>query len=184
MRAGNQDRAAHPGVDGLCQVAADHYRRRRVILCGDRTLRLGIQGGDAAQGDAGEQVADPPLLSGNDALNEGPSGTSAIRNEHLFVEPRRGGLHVRQLLQACGQLAPTTDSIAGHAHQLHMSGRAQQPVLQIPAHAVGDGQGNDQRCYTCGHTGYGNNGNNAHHRLAALGPQITHGDKKLEAHKA
>ena len=27
-------------------------------------------------------------------------------------------------------------------------------------------------------------GDDAHHRLAALGPEITRGDKKLEAHRA
>jgi hypothetical protein len=65
-----------------------------------------------------------------------------------------------------------------------MGGRTQQPVLQVPAHAVGDGQGNDQRGYTRGHAGNRNNGDDTHHRLAALGPQVPYGDKELEAHPA
>ena len=116
LRTGNQDRASHPGIDGLCEVATDHDRRRRVVLIGNGSLRLGFERRDAAHRDAGEQVADPALLGGDDALDEGATGASAVGNEHLLVEPRRGRLHVRQLLQARGQRAPTADSIAGHAH--------------------------------------------------------------------
>jgi hypothetical protein len=55
---------------------------------------------------------------------------------------------------------------------------------RIATHAVGDGQGDDERSYTSGHAGDRNYRNDSHHRLAAFRPEIAHGNKKLEAHRA
>jgi hypothetical protein len=91
---------------------------------------------------------------------------------------------VGQLLQPLSERAPVADAIAGNPHQLHVSRGTQQPVLQIAAHTVSNGEGDNQRCDTRRHTDDRNHGDHANDRLAALRSQVAHGDKKLEAHRA
>ncbi len=144
---------------------------------------LWIEGSSAAQGYVGQQIAHAALLLRDDALNQSAAGASAAGDEDLFIESWCSRLYVGQLLQPRSQRPPVADAVAGNAHQLHVRRRAQQPVLQITAHAVGNGEGNDQRSDACRHTDYGDHGDHAHDRLAALRSQVAHGDKKFEAHR-
>ena len=133
-------------------------------------LWLWIERSSAAQGYVGQQIAHAAFLLRDDALNQRATGARAAGDEDLFIQPWRSRLYVGQLLQPRRQRTPVADAIAGNPHQLHVSRGAQQPVLQIATHAVGDRQGNDQGSDTRRHTDDGNHGDHAHDRLAALRP--------------
>jgi hypothetical protein len=60
-------------------------------------------------------------------------------------------------------------------------GCAQQPVLQVALHSIGDSCRYNQRCNTGRYAGYGNQRNQTHHRLTPLGSKITSGNVKLKA---
>ena len=172
--------ATHLGIDGVRQVMPDDDGRRGLIIAAPG---LWIERSSAAQGHVGQQIAHAAFLLRNDAFDHRTTGASAARDQDLFVQPRRSRLYVGQLLQPRSQRTPVADAIAGNAHQLHVRCGAQQPVLQIATHAIGNGQGNDQRSHACRHTDNGNHGDHAHDRLAALRSQVAHGDKKFEAHR-
>ena len=64
-----------------------------------------------------------------------------------------------------------------------MRGRAQQPVLQVLAESVVDGERDDQRRHSGGDSGDGNAGDDANDRLAAFGAQVAGRDEEFEAHE-
>jgi hypothetical protein len=185
LRAGHQHGTTHFGIDGVRQVVPDDNRRRGLGLAAIWvSLWLRIKRSSAAQRHVGQQIAHAAFLVRDDALNQHATGPSTARDEDLLVQPGRSRPDVGQLLEPRSQRTPVADAIARNPHQLHVSRGAQQPVLQIATHAIGDGQGNDQGRDTRRHTDDGNHGNYAHDRLAALRPQVAHGDKKFEAHRA
>ena len=71
-----------------------------------------------------------------------------------------------------------------HAHELHVGGGTEEPVLHVAPHAVGDGEGDDERGDAGGNAGDGDGGDHADDGLAPLGFQITRGDKELKSHLA
>ena len=117
-----------------------------------------------------------------DSLQHGPGGAGAAGNQNLLVERGRNGADVRLLLHARQQLGPVADAIGLHAHEVHVSGGAQQALLQILAESVVDGQRDDERSHAGGHANHRNRGNHADDGLAALGPQVAAGNEKLELH--
>ncbi len=52
---------------------------------------------------------------------------------------------MRQMAQPLQQRPPVANAVILHPHQIDIGARAQQPVLQIAPHAIGDGQRDDQR---------------------------------------
>ena len=86
--------------------------------------------------------------------------------------------------QAIEQRTPVANAVGLDAHQLDVRGGAQQPVLQVAAHAVGDGESDDQRGHACGYAGDGDGGDHAHHGLPPLGFQVARRQKKFKSHRA
>ncbi len=89
---------------------------------------------------------------------------------------------MRQAAQAVEEGLPVTDAVGLDAHQLHVRGVAQQLVLQVVPHAVGDGQRNDQRRHARGHAGDGDGGDHSHHGLTPLRPEVSRREKEFESH--
>src|SRR5437763_15104875 len=88
---------------------------------------------------------------------------------------------MRLLLQAAQQPLPTTDATRLDAGKIHVRGRSQQAVLKVLPKAVVDGQSDDERGHSRSHTDDGNNGDDTHDALTALGAKITGSNKKLES---
>ncbi len=71
-----------------------------------------------------------------------------------------------------------------NAHQIHVRRGAEQPVLQVAPHAVGDGQRDDERGHSGGHSGDRDGGDHAHHGLPPLGLEVPRRHIELESHCA
>ena len=184
MRTGDQDGGTHLGIDGLRQVVSDHDGRRGLIVVARaRCAALVSRAAALPRVTLESRSLTRRSCAGTMPSISAPPERAPWEMSTCSYSPGEAAFTWGSLLQPRRERAPVADAVAGHAHQLHMSRRAQQPVLQIAAHAVGDGEGNDQRSYTGGHAGDGDDRDDAHDRLAALGPQIAHGDKKLEAHR-
>jgi antitoxin (DNA-binding transcriptional repressor) of toxin-antitoxin stability system len=82
---------------------------------------------------------------------------------------------VGDFAQLFEQGAPVADAVALDAHELHMSAGAEEAVLQVALHAVGDGEGDDEGGDSGGDSGDGDGGDDADHGLAALGLEVTRG---------
>jgi len=179
LRTGDQHAVAHLGADLLGEFVAEDQGRIgrvgralvnrliRVLVCS-----LGIEVFRRSGGDGVEQTADRPLLGRNDAFDERESGARPARNQHLAVDSRRRGGHVWHRAQTVEQRLPVADAVGLNAHQIHVRRGSQQPVLKVAPHAVGDGQGDDQRGHARGHPGDGDAGDHAHHGLPPLGLQV------------
>jgi hypothetical protein len=74
-------------------------------------------------------------------------------------------------------------------HEFDVRGGADEALLQVAAHAIGDGQRDDERSDAGGDSEDGDGGDEADHfmaacaGLAAASTQIAGGDEELKAHK-
>ena len=130
----------------------------------------------------GEQVADRPLIVGQDAFDQRAAIARAAGHQHLLVQAGRGGDDVRHLAQTRQQRPPIGDAAPIHLHQLHVRAGAEQLVLQVAPHAVGDGESDDERGHARGDAGDGDGRDDADHGLPPLGFQVPRRDIKLESH--
>jgi len=80
---------------------------------------------------------------------------------------------VRDFAQFLNHWLPVADAVALDAHQLDVGAVAKQAVLQVALHAVGDGEGDDERGNSGGDPGDGDGGDHADHGLAAFGLEIS-----------
>jgi hypothetical protein len=131
-----------------------------------------------------EEVADVALVGGDHAFDEGPAGTGAAGDEDLSVEAGGDGLDVRDGGEVGHEGTPVADAVAGGAHEVDVGGGADEAVLQIAAHTVGDGQGDDEGGYAGGYSDDGDDGDEADDCLAASGAEIAGGNEEFEAHNA
>ena len=92
-----------------------------------------------------EEVADAELVVGEDALDEGAAGAGAAGDEDLAVEAGGGGDDVRLGGEVLEERTPVADAVACGAHELYVGEGADEALLEVAAHAVGDGQGDDER---------------------------------------
>ena len=92
------------------------------------------------------------------------------------------GDDVRLLLQSRQQRLPVADAVALDAQQVDVRSRAQQPVLQVLAKAVVDGQRDDERGDARRHSDDGDDGDDADDGLPPLGPQIARRYEEFELH--
>ena len=189
LRAGDKNAVAHLCADGFSKILAQHQGRIRRVdpaFTGNRLrdlaarFRFKILG--RAGDDGAEQAADRPLLVGDDALDEREAGAGTTRDQHLSVDSRRGGGDVRNAAQAVEQRLPVANAVRLDAHQVHVGRDAEQTPLEVLPHAVGDGQGDDERSHTRGHAGDGDDGDHAHNGLPPLGLQIPGCYVQLESH--
>jgi hypothetical protein len=90
---------------------------------------------------------------------------------------------VWQLAEAGNEWTPVADAVGLDAHELDMSTGAEEAVLNVAAHAVGDGEGDDEGSYTGGYASDGDGGDHADNGLPPLGAEVAGGEKELEAHK-
>jgi hypothetical protein len=82
-----------------------------------------------------------------------------------------------------GELGPPiADAIAGAAHQHNVGGGADKFFLHVAAHSVGDGEGDDERSDAGGNAEYGDGGDDADYRLAALCPEIPRRNEEFKSH--
>ena len=185
LRAGDENAVADLGADLLGQIPAENDGRiSGVGRVAGRRIGRGVKVFGRALHHEVEEIADGALVGGDDAFDEREAGARAAGDEYLSVESWRGGGDVRNLFEACEQRRPVLDAVGGNAHQVDVGRGAEQAVLQVAAHAVGDGQREDERGDACGHACDGDAGDNADHGLAALGAQIAGGDEEFEAHGA
>jgi hypothetical protein len=90
---------------------------------------------------------------------------------------------MRLLRQFIEQRTPIVNPVALHSQQTDVCRRTQQSRLQVLAKAVVDGQRDDQRRHSRGHSKDGNTRDDADERLAAFGPKIAGCDEEFEAHE-
>ena len=110
-------------------------------------------------------------------LIEREAGARAAGDQHLFVDAGRGGGDVGHVAQAFEQRTPVANAVALDAHQLDMRGGAEEPVLQVAPHAVGDGESDDERGNAGGDAGDGDGGDHADDGLPPLGFQVARRQK-------
>ena len=67
-----------------------------------------------------QQIPHPQLIRRNDPLDQRPSTPRASRDQHLPIQPRRDGHHMRHLRQPRHQRPPVAYPIARRPHQVHM----------------------------------------------------------------
>ena len=94
----------------------------------------------------------------------------------------RSGDDVRLLLQARQQRLPVANAVAFHAQQIDVRGRAEQPVLQVLAESVVDGQRDDERSNASRDSDDGDYGDDANDGLPPFGPQVARRYEEFELH--
>jgi hypothetical protein len=135
-----------------------------------------------------EEVADAELVVGEDALDEGAAGAGAAGDEDLSVEARGGGNDVRLLGESLEERTPVADAVACGAHELYVCECTDEALLEVSAHAIGDGEGDDERSNSGGDSERGDYGYQSGHCVAAgacltaASPEITRSDKELKSH--
>ena len=129
-----------------------------------------------------ENRADLALVLRNDALQHRALRARSTRDQHLLIDGRRSGDHVRLLVELREQRLPVANAVALDAQQVDVRGRAQQPVLQVLAEAVVDGQRDDERGHACSYSDDGDDGDDADDGLAPFGSQITRCYEELKLH--
>jgi hypothetical protein len=92
-----------------------------------------------------EEVAHPELVGGEDAFDEGATGAGAAGDEDLAVEAGGDSDDVGLGGEALHERAPVADAVTGGAHELDVRQGADQALLEVPFHAIGDGEGDDER---------------------------------------
>src|SRR5580658_2323110 len=109
-------------------------------------LRLGarVEVGVGALLDGLEEVANAELVVGEDALDEGTAGAGTAGDEDLAVEAWRGGGDVRLGGEALQERAPIADAVASGVHELYVGEGADEALLEVALHAVGDGARDDE----------------------------------------
>ena len=146
LRADDLNGVADLSADGVGEVFANDDGRDGLWVLGGGWG--GFQLGGTALLDVAEEVADSALVSGDDACYLSAAGSRAAGDEHLLIEAGRGCGYVRQLAQAIQKRTPVADAVGGDPHELDVSGRADEALLEVALHAVGDGKGDDQRSDT------------------------------------
>src|SRR5215471_9989040 len=81
------------------------------------------------------------------------------------------------------QRRPIFDPMVRDALQADVRSRSKQPLLQILAESVVDGESDHERRNTGRNTGNGDSGDDADKRLPALGAEVAGGDEEFEAHE-
>jgi len=89
---------------------------------------------------------------------------------------------VREVAEACQKGLPVANAVAFDAHELDVSGVAKEALLEVAPHAVGDGEGYDERGNACCDSCDGDERDEANDGLATLGAEITQGDEELKTH--
>ena len=74
------------------------------------------------------------------------------------------------------------DSVCFHAQQVDVGCRTEQPVLQVLAKAVIDGQRDDEGGDAGRDSNNRNDGDDADNGLATLGSEISRGNEKFKLH--
>ena len=176
LGAGDENGVADLRAEGFGEVVADD----------DGGCRLGGRGvfqrGCGAGFDGLEEVAYGALLGGDDAFDEGSAAAWAARDKDLAVEAGGGGGNVREGAETGEQGAPVADAVAGDAHEVDVGGGAEEAFLEVAAHAVGDGERDDERGDAGCDAEDADGGDDADYGLAALGAEITRGNEELETH--
>ena len=89
---------------------------------------------------------------------------------------------MRLALHFFQQSTPLSNAIALRALQADVSGGCEQAVLQVLAKAVGDGEGDDTRRDSGGHSDDGDDGDHSNYGLTALGSQVPPRNEELKGH--
>ena len=147
-------------------------------------VRLGFGGGTALLRRLGGGRRRRRSVRRHDALDEASTGARAAGDEDLAVEAGRGGGDVRKGGEAGEQGSPVADAVGGDAHQVDVGGGAEEAVLQVALHAVGDGEGDDERGDPSGDAQDGDGSDDADDGLSALGAEVARGDEELKPHAA
>ena len=146
----------------------------------------GFEGGGGAFGDGLEEFADGAFVGGEDAFDEDAAGAGAVGDEDLAVEAGGYGADVWGGGEAGHEGTPVADAVAGRAHEFDVGGGADESLLEVAAHAVGDGKRDDEGGDAGGDTGEGNRGDEADDALAAAltaaRAEVTRGNEKFKAH--
>jgi len=129
-----------------------------------------------------EEVADFAFVCGDDAFDEGAAGAGTAGDEDLTVEAGGDGLDVRHLGELSDEGTPIPDAVAGGAHEFDVGGGADKPLLEVAAHAVGDGEGDDEGSDSGGDANDGDCGDEANDGLTAAGTEVAGGDEEFETH--
>ena len=134
-----------------------------------------------------EEVADAELVVGEDALDEGAAGAGAAGDEDLSVEAGGGGDDVGLGGEALEERTPVADAVACGAHELDVGEGADEALLEVAAHAVGDGEGDDERGDSGGDAEDGDSGDDsdsvaARACLTAASSEVTGRDEELKSH--
>ena len=111
-----------------------------------------------------------------------PRARRSPRDQHLLINRRRGRDHVRLPGETIHQRAPVLDAVALDAQQIDMRSRTQQPILQVLAESVVDGQRDHERSYSRSYSRDRDAGDDANHGLAPFGAEVAGGDEEFKAH--
>ena len=90
-------------------------------------------------------------------------------DKDLLVKTRRSCRNVRNRADLSQHVSPIVDTEAIDRHQLNVRAGADQTVLQISPHTVGDGQSNNERGHTGSHARNRDDGDHADDGLPPLG---------------
>ena len=129
-----------------------------------------------------EEVADTELVVGEDALDEGTAVAGAAGDEDLTVEAGSSGGDVGLGREALQQRTPVADAVACGVHELHVGEGTDEALLEVAAHAVGDGEGDDERGDSGGDAEDGDYSHQPDDRLTAASAEITGRDEELKSH--
>jgi hypothetical protein len=129
-----------------------------------------------------EEVADAEFVVGEDALDEGAAGAGAAGDEDLTVEAGSGSDDVRLLGEVLEERTPVADAVAGGAHEFYVGEGADEALLEVAAHAVGDGEGDDERGDSGGDAEDGDPSHQTDDCLTASSSKVTGRDEELKSH--
>ncbi len=124
------------------------------------------------------------LLSWHDAFDKRVASAGSASHHDLLVEFGRGGDDVGQPGQLFYERPPVADTVILHAHQLDVRAGGDETILQVAAHAVGDGESDDKRGNSGGDSGDGDGGDHADDGLPPLGFEVTRRHIELKSHLA
>ena len=96
---------------------------------------------------------------------------------------RQPQIEHHQVKRLGGEQHVGADAVAGDAQKLDVGGGADEAILEVAAHAVGDRQRDDQRGYAGSNAEDGDRGDQAHDGLAPAGAKVAGGDEEFEAQR-
>ena len=184
MRADEGYRVADGGADRVREIFSENDEVGSTEADGDAVSARRFESVYSLGRCVGQDLADIAFIRGDDAFNKCVAFAGATRDYDLLVEVGGRGDNVGKLGEACEQRLPVADAVVFYAHELDVGTGVDEAVLQVAAHAVGDGEGDDERGNSGGNSGDGDSGDYTDDGLSPFGFEISGRHEEFKSHLA